>query len=323
MLDSLEMREIYCEEMIKLAKSDDRIVTVEADLCKAAGMMKFKEIFPDRVFDAGVAEANMTGMAAGLAAMGKRPFMHTFAPFVTRRALDQLTVSIAYTGLPVKIIGSDPGLAAELNGGTHMSFDDMGIMRAIPHMTVFEPADEAGLRALLPQMHALDTPCYMRLYRKKAEKVYTEPTNPNNFKLGKCNLLKEGTDAIIIAYGLVLPECLAAAEELDTCGIKTAVADMHTLKPLDVEFVSDCLDKYEIIVTAENHSVINGLGSAIAEYIAENAKYKEGKEGKKAARFKRIGVNDRFGVVGFKPYLQEFLGLDKTSIAKTVKEMSV
>ena len=317
MLDSVEMREIYCQEMIKLAKDDDRIVTVEADLCRAAGMMKFKEIFPDRVFDAGVAEANMTGMAAGLAAMGKRPFIHTFTPFITRRALDQLTVSIAYTGLPVKIIGSDPGLAAEINGGTHMSFDDMGIMRAIPQMTVFEPADEIGLCALLPQMHALDTPCYMRLYRKKAEKVYTESANSNHFKLGKCNLIKEGEDAIIIAYGLVLPECVAAAEELDKEGIKTAVADMHTLKPLDLEFVSDCIDKYEIVVTAENHSVINGLGSAVAEYIAEN------KKGQKAVKFKRIGVNDRFGVVGFKPYLQQFLGLDKENIVKIVKGFGV
>ncbi|MCL2813716.1 MAG: transketolase family protein [Oscillospiraceae bacterium] len=310
MLDLVEMRAAYCEEMINLAKADDRIVTVESDLCRAAGMMKFKDEFPGRVFDVGVAEANMTGIAAGLAAMGKRPFIHTFAPFVTRRALDQIAVSIAYAGLPVKIIGSDAGIAAEFNGGTHMAFDDMGIMRAIPKMTVFEPADETALRALLPQMHALDTPCYMRLYRKKAEKVYEDGFD---FKLGRCNLIKSGSDAVIIACGLVLPDCIAAANALDEDGIKTAVADMHTLKPLDLDFVSDALNKYKIIATAENHSVINGLGSAVSEYIAESGK---------AVAFKRIGVNDRFGEVGFKPYLQQALGLDRDNIAKIVKGLT-
>ena len=307
MLDLVEMRAAYCEEMINLAQMDDRVVTVESDLCRAAGMMKFKDEFPERVFDVGVAEANMTGIAAGLAAMGKRPFIHTFAPFITRRALDQLTVSIAYAGLPVKIIGSDAGLAAEFNGGTHMAFDDMGIMRAIPKMTVFEPADETALRALLWQMHALDTPCYMRLYRKKAEKIYDRGAC---FKLGKCNLIKSGSDAVIIACGLVLPECISAAHTLDEDGIKTAVADMHTIKPLDLDFLRESLNKYKIIVTVENHSVLNGLGSAVSEYIAESGK---------SVAFKRIGVNDRFGEVGFKPYLLQALGLDKDNIAKIVK----
>lgn len=311
MLDLVEMRAAYCEEMTKLAKSDDRIVLVEADLCRAAGMMKFKEEFSGRVFDVGVAEANMTGIAAGLAAMGKRPFIHTFTPFVTRRALDQIAVSIAYAELPVKIIGSDPGLAAEINGGTHMSFDDVGIMRAIPKMTVFEPADETALRALVPQMHALDSPCYMRLYRKKAEKVYGQDAD---FTLGKCNLIKSGRDALIIACGLVLPECISAAHDLDMDGIKTAVADMHTIKPLDADFLSDGLNQYETIVTVENHSVINGLGSAVSEYIAES---------KKAVKFKRIGANDRFGEVGFKAYLQKALRLDKENIVNIVKSLAI
>ena len=307
MLDLCEMRAAYCEEMTKLAENDARIVLVEADLCRAAGMMKFKEEFSGRVFDVGVAEANMAGIAAGLAAMGKRPFMHTFAPFATRRALDQIEVSIAYAGLPVKIVGSDAGIAAEVNGGTHMSFDDIGIMRAIPKMTVFEPADETALRALLPQMHELDSPCYMRLYRKKAETIYDKSFD---FTLGRCNLIKTGGDALIIGCGLVLPDCMAAANELDNGGIKTAVADMHTIKPLDADFLDDAIAKYKIIAAVENHSIINGLGSALSEHIAESGK---------AVRFKRIGANDRFGEVGFSPYLKQALGINKDNIAKIVK----
>ena len=309
MFDSVEVRVAYCEEMIKLAKADERIVLVEADLCRAAGMMKFKEEFPERTFDVGVAEANMTGIAAGLAAMGKRPFIHTFAPFMTHRALDQIVVSIAYANLPVKIIGSDPGFSAEVNGGTHMSFDDIGIMRAIPDMTVFEPCDEASMRALLPQMHASDKPCYMRLFRKKAETVYTSP-DAHDFKIGKCNMLKSGSDVLVITYGAVTIDCLKAAAALDGDGISAAVADMHTIKPLDLDFLADNIGKYKAVVTVENHSVMNGLGSAVSEYIAESGQ---------AVKFKRIGVQDRFGEVGFRPYLQQALGLDADSIAEGIK----
>ena len=309
MAGSFELRVAYCEEMIKLAKQDERIMVVEADLMKAAGMMKFKEEFPDRTFDVGVAEANMTGIAAGLAAMGKRPFVHTFAPFMTHRALDQIVLSVAYANLPVKIVGSDPGFSAEVNGGTHMSFDDVGIMRGIPGMTVFEAADEISLRALLPQAHALDTPCYIRFYRKVAETVYT---GSESIKLGKCNLIKQGSDVLIITYGAVLADSIAAANTLGEAGISAAVADMHTIKPLDTGFLAEQLGKYKAVVTVENHSILNGLGSAVSEYIAESGK---------AVKFRRIGVNDRFGEVGFRPYLQPAFGLGQDNIVKIIKSL--
>lgn len=309
MIETLELRSIYCNEMIKLAEKDPRIMTVDADLLKAAGMAPFREKFPDRSIDVGVAEANMIGVAAGLAAMGKIPFAHSFTPFATRRCFDQITISVAYAGQNVKIIGSDPGITAEVNGGTHMSFDDINLMRAIPGMTIVEPIDAASLKSLLPQIASLNSPVYMRLYRKNPKHVYEEGIK---LELGKANILREGTDVAVIASGIMVSTALNAAEELKKEGINVLVMDMHTIKPLDVKAVQYALDTCKAVVTAENHNIIGGLGSAVAEYMAENGC---------KAYLKRVGINDRFGMVGFRPFLDEVMGIDVNGVCSAVKKV--
>lgn len=309
MLETIELRAVYCREMIRLAEENPKIVTVDADLMRAAGMKPFEERFPDRAFDVGVAEANMTGIAAGLAAVGFVPFIHSFTPFVTRRTFDHITVSMAYAGLNVKIIGSDPGITAEVNGGTHMSVDDINLMRGIPNMLVAEPVDEASMVSLLPQILEHPTISYMRLFRKPARRIYEPGTN---LSLGKASILREGKDAAVIAAGIMVYNALQAAEALQKEGISITVVDMHTIKPLDVKTVLDIAQNCKVIVTAENHSIIGGLGSAVAEALAESGCN---------TRLKRIGFQDRYGLVGFRPYLEETLGLSPEHITLAVQEM--
>lgn len=307
MLEDKELREIYCESLIDLAEKDERIVLLEADLMKATGTLPFKQRFPDRTVDVGVAEANMIGVAAGLSAFGKIPFANSFTAFATRRCYDQITISVAYAGLNVKIGGTDPGVAAELNGGTHMSFEDMGIMRNIPGMTIFEPVDGVQLRKILPQVAAHAGPVYIRLFRRKAEKIFG---TSDEFRLGKANRLREGTDATVFATGLMVANSLEAAKQLEKEGIGVRVVNMHTIKPLDVEEVVLAAEETGAVITAENHSIINGLGSAVAEVLAEN----------RPVPMERVGVRDRFGEVGMKDYLMEALGLTAEDIANAVRK---
>ncbi|MEG1417518.1 MAG: hypothetical protein RSC55_02670 [Oscillospiraceae bacterium] len=185
MVEHIWMREVYCESLIELAKNDDRVVLLEADLMRASGTMPFRAEFPERTFDIGIAEANMICIAAGLAAEGFIPFADTFTPFATRRCFDQLAISVAYSKLPVKICGTDPGIAAELNGGTHMSFEDVGIVRNLPGFTIIEPVDSTQLRQAMPFIAAHDGPVYMRLLRKPAEKIYDESYR---FQWGKADV---------------------------------------------------------------------------------------------------------------------------------------
>ena len=211
MLEAQEMRTVYCETMIALAKEDPRIVDLEADLTGAHGMKPFKAAYPERSFNVGIAEANMVGVAAGLSACGKIPFVHSFATFASRRCFDQIAVSVCYAGLNVKIVGSDPGVGAELNGGTHMALEDMGIMRTLPGMTIFEPTDSVQLRKALPAVARHEGPVYIRLFRRKAEKVFDEDYA---FTLGKADFLREGSDVTIIASGVCVANALQAAEML-------------------------------------------------------------------------------------------------------------
>jgi len=182
MANDKELRQVYAELLLKIAETDDRIVVLEADLMKATGTTPFKEKYPERFIDVGVAEANMIGVAAGLCVAGKIPFAHSFTPFATRRVLDQIAISIAYAKLNAKIGGTDPGVTAELNGGTHMSVEDAGLIRGIPNMMIVEPADATQLLSLLPQIAAVDSPVYMRLARKSKDRYFSEDTE---FKMGK------------------------------------------------------------------------------------------------------------------------------------------
>lgn len=307
MKDTVEVRKAYCNTLIDMAKTDDRICVLEADLMSATGTKPFKEAFPERTINVGIAEANMIGVASGLSTFGKVPFCATFSPFMTRRALDQIEISVAYAKLNVKLVGTDPGISAQLNGGTHMSFDDMGIMRGIPTMVVFEPTDATMVQKALPQIVDHYGPVYIRMYRKITEKVYDDDLE---FDLFKAIRLKEGTDATLIASGMMVPVALEAYDKLQAEGINVRVVDMHTWKPLDEDEVMKAAVETGAIVTCENHSVINGLGSAVSEYLA----------GTRPTIVKRVGVQDQFGEVGKEDYLFARYNLTADDVVKAVKE---
>ena len=201
--DISDMRDAYCQTLMALAEENPKIVALDADLAGAMGMKPFRKAYPERFFDCGIQEGNMIGVACGLAVEGKIPFAHTFAPFCTRRACDQIFISGAYNKANVKIVGSDPGITAAYNGGTHMPFEDMGIMRGMPTMVVIEPADVIQLKNLLPQIAAYEGIVYMRLVRKEVMKVYDEGSE---FEIGKAAVLKEGTDVTLIASGYCVTE---------------------------------------------------------------------------------------------------------------------
>lgn len=300
------LRETYVDWLIEAAAKDERIVLLEADLSKAAGTPRFKEAYPDRLINVGIAEANMVGVAAGMNAMGKIPFTHTFTAFATRRCCDQVTLSVAYAGLNVKLMGSDPGVTAELNGGTHMSMEDVAIMRNIPGMVIYEPVDSAQLKKMMPQIVAHEGPVYIRLLRRNAIQVFDDN---DTFTLGKGTMLKEGSDVTIIASGIMVAEAIRAGETLAAEGINAEIINIHTIKPLDAEMVLASAKKTGAVVTAENGSILNGLGGAVCETLSENC----------PVPVKRVGVKDHFGEVGLTPFLQEKYGLTDKEIVAAAK----
>lgn len=301
------LRETYVDLLIEQAAKDERIVLLEADLSKAAGTGRFKEAYPDRLINVGIAEANMVGVAAGMSAMGKIPFTHTFTAFATRRCCDQVTLSVAYAGLNVKLMGSDPGVTAELNGGTHMSMEDISIMRNIPGMTIYEPVDSAQLRKIFPQIVAAPGPVYIRLLRRNAVEIFNDS---QEFTLGKGTMIKEGSDVTILCSGIMVAESIKAAEMLKNDGIDAEIINIHTIKPLDVQMVAKSAKKTGAVVTAENHSVIGGLGSAVSEVLSESY----------PVPVRRVGINDHFGEVGLTDFLMEKYGLTAEHIAAEAKK---
>lgn len=306
MLEDRWLRETYVDLLIEYAEKDPRIVIVEADLMRAAGTFRFKDAYPDRTVDVGVQEANMIGVAAGMAAMGKIPFTHTFTPFSTRRVCDQVTLSVSYAGLNVKIMGSDPGVTAELNGGTHMSMEDVAIMRNIPGMVIYEPVDSQQLKAIFPQILMHNGPVYIRLLRRNASKVFDDASDQ---KLGKGVLIKEGKDITIVASGIMVSESMEAAEELSKMGIDAEIINMHTIKPLDEDILLRSVKKTGAVVTVENHNILNALGGAVAECVGENY----------PVPLKRVGVKDHFGEVGLTDFLKEKYGLTSKEIVAAAK----
>src|SRR5665648_92789 len=306
--EDIEMRNVYCQALMELARKNDQIVVLDADLMSSMGMIPFLEAFPERTFNCGIQEANMIGVAAGLSTTGKIPYTHTFGPFATRRCYDQIFLSGAYTKSNIRIIGSDPGITAAYNGGTHMPLEDMGIMRNIPEMTVLEITDSVMLRDIIIQMAELYGMFYVRLLRKNAVKVYEEGST---FKIGKAVKLKDGKDVTIIANGIMVSEALKAAYILEEKRISTRILDMFTLKPIDKEAIIVSAKETGAIVTVENHNIINGLGSAIAEVLVENI----------PIPMERIGVKDMFGEVGSVDYLKERFELTANDIVKKVEKV--
>jgi len=307
-LEEVMMRDVYASTLMKLAEKDSRVVVLDADLMNSMGMVPFGEAFPDRTFNVGVQEANMVGVAAGLSATGKIPFAHSFGPFATRKAYDATFISGAYARLNVRIVGSDPGITAAYNGGTHMPFEDMGIMRNVPTMTVIEPVDGAMLQNLIQQMVDLQGMFYMRLLRRQPVQVYEYGST---FDIGRGVVLRDGTDVTIFSSGILVHESLTAADSLQKKGISCRVVNLFTIKPLDRGLVAQCAAETGAIVTCENHNVINGLGSAVAETLVETV----------PVPMERIGSQDQFGEVGSVGYLMKRYEMGADDIVKRVMKV--
>jgi transketolase len=304
-----EMRGVYGEMLSKMASEDPRIVVLDADLMRANGTFNYREQFPGRWIDVGVAEANMVGISAGLSATGMIPFPATFTCFAARRTFDQFFISANYAKQNVKLTGTDPGVAAAFNGGTHMSFEDIGLMRTIPQIVICEPSDPMSVRKLLPQIAYRQGSSYFRLHRKPIVPIYDES---EELELGKGKVIAEGDDVSIIAAGAIMvAEAIKAAEALESRGILATVVDMHTIKPIDEELVVRLARKTGAILTAENHQVRNGLGSAVAEVLTDNYPVPQ----------RRVGIQDEFGEVGTQEYLQKRFGLTAENLVSETEKL--
>lgn len=305
--ESKEMRAVFAETMARMTQDDNRVIYLEADLMNSIGMVGYSKNYPQNTINCGIQEANMIGVASGMSAVGLIPFVHTFGTFASRRVMDQVFLSAAYAKLNVRIIGSDPGVTAALNGGTHMPFEDYGMMRCVPEVTILEPTDSVMLADLVETTKDLYGVFYIRLSRKKAVRIYEDGSK---FEIGKAVSLRDGKDVTIFATGICVAEALKAADILASEGITAAVSNMFTIKPIDKDAIIAAAQKTGAIVTAENHNIINGLGSAVAEVLSENI----------YAPLERIGVNDRFGEVGDVGYLMKTFGLTAEDIADKARK---
>lgn len=304
--EAVEMRSVFAQVMEEMQARDSRLIYMDADLMNSIGMAKYWKEHPDKTINCGIQEANMIGVAAGMSATGLIPFVHTFGTFASRRAMDQVFVSAAYAKLNVRIIGSDPGITASLNGGTHMPFEDMGMMRCIPEITILEPTDSVMLADMIRQTKEKYGVFYIRLSRKKCEKIYEDGSS---FEIGKAAKIRDGKDVTIFATGICVAEAVKAAKLLEKEGISAAVSNMFTIKPIDKDAIIEAAKDTGAVVTAENHNIINGLGSAVAEVLAENA----------CVPLERIGAKDCFGEVGPVDYLRERFEMTAEDIAKAAK----
>lgn len=302
-----EMRRAAVQTLDQLMNENENIIFFDADLAGASGSKALMESHPDQFVEAGISEANMIGMAAGMSTYGMIPFVHSFAPFVSRRVFDQVFLSGAYAGNTLNILGTDPGFAAAANGGTHTTFEDMAMMRTIPNAIVMDACDPVQLAWMMEALcKAGDGVHYVRTTRKAVRPVY-EPDS--TFEIGKGNVLRQGEDVLIVATGPLVSDALDAAERLEKLGWSTEVIDMFTIKPLDEGLLVEEARGKKAVVTIENHNVIGGLGSAAAEVLMEQGV---------CVPFKRMGIEEQFGQVGSVDYLQEAFGLTADDLVQTV-----
>jgi transketolase len=307
-IDKREMRKVYIDTLIQTAQNNPNIIVINCDLTSSMGTGSFAKTFPERSFNMGIQEANACGVAAGLSVMDYIPFFHSFAVFSTRRIFDQVFLSCAYSKLNVKLVGGDPGVTAAVNGGTHMPFEDLGIMRTIPGVTLVEPSDPVMMSNIIPKISQHYGVDYIRMARKKVPRIYEEGSD---FTIGKAVVLREGTDVSLIASGICVYEALKAADSLAEEGIRARVVDMFTIKPIDSECIIDCAERTKAIVTVENHNIINGLGSAVSEVLSEND----------PVPMERVGVMDCFGEVGSQEFLMDRFNLTEETICKKAKRV--
>lgn len=261
----MEMRKSYVNELARLMRKNDKIFVLDADLAGAGGTKPLYSEFPDRCVDVGIAEANMACIAAGLASQGFIPFIHSFAPFSTRRIYDQIAVSVCYSEQNVKIIGFDPGITATSNGGTHMSFEDIASMRALCNVVVMDIADDVQIAKALPSIVEYNGPMYIRFMRKQTDRVFDENYQ---FTFGKADKLFDGSDITIIASGISLLDARDAALALQQRGISVDLLGIHTVKPLDEQAVIESARKTRKVLTVENHSIHGGLYAAVCETLS-------------------------------------------------------
>lgn len=301
-------RESYGEALRDLAEEYKDLVVLDADLAAATKTGIFKKAYPDRFFDCGIAEANMMGVAAGLAASGKIPFASTFAMFAAGRAYEIVRNSIGYPHLNVKIGATHAGISVGEDGATHQCNEDIALMRTIPGMTVINPCDDVEARAAIRAALDFNGPVYMRFGRLAVPIINDAETY--KFELGKGVVLKDGSDVTIVATGLLVNEAVEAAKALEADGISARVVNIHTIKPLDKELICKCAKETGVIVTAEEHSVIGGLGSAVADAVTECC----------PVPVVKIGVNDEFGYSGPAVDLLKAFGLSAENIVARVKE---
>lgn len=311
------MRNAFVSELFDLAVKDKQIVLLMGDIGNRM-FNRYRETFPERFFNCGIAEANMIGVAAGMALSGLRPVLYTTAPFLTSRCFEQIKIDLCYHHLPVILAGLGGGLSYAGMGATHHSFEDIAILRTLPGMTVVCPADAAevrlALREALTEASQRDGPVYLRLGKKGEPAVHQSALD---FAIGRGIELRAGEDVCLLGTGNILPEVLGAAEILSDRGVSARVVSMHTVKPLDEALLSDAFSRFRLVVTVEEHSLIGGFGAAVAERLADRPC-----GGESAPRLLRLGMRDAFfGCAGDQRYAREHFGLSAAQIAEAVEPL--
>lgn len=300
-------RESYGEALVELGRKNDKVVVFDADLSGATKTGNFAKEFKDRFFNIGIAEQDMVATAAGMSTCGKIPYASSFAVFLTGRAYDEVRNSIAYPNLNVKLCGTHAGVTVGEDGATHQMLEDINLMRGLPNMKVFCPADEIETRWIIEEISKIEGPCYVRLGRSKVPMIYDEN---ETFEIGKAKQIGEGKDATIFASGVTVAEAIKAQEKLKEEGIDVRVVDIYSIKPIDKDMIIKCAKETNKLISVEDHSVIGGIGTAIADVLTEEY----------PCKLTKIGVKDTFGKSGKADELLKYYGLDSESIIKAIKE---
>lgn len=294
-------RQSYGEALVELGKENEKVVVLDADLATATKTIEFAKEFPNRFFDIGIAEADMIGTAAGMATCGKIPYASTFAVFAAGRTYDQIRSSVCYPNLNVKICATHSGVTVGEDGATHQMLEDLSLMRALPNMKVFCPSDDVQTKWLIKEISKINGPCYVRLCRLATPDIYNEN---QKFEMGKMVQIGNGTDATIFATGVTVSEAVKAQKELKEKSIDVRVVDVHTIKPLDEEMIIKCAKETKRLISIEDHSIIGGLGSSIAEVLTERYPVK----------LERMGIKDKFGKSGKAEELLNYFEIDSSAI---------
>lgn len=301
-------RKGFADALIRLGEKHDNLVVLDADCAKSNMTNLFKNRFPNRFFNIGISECDLVGTAAGMAVAGKVPFANAYANFLTGRAFDQMRISVCYSNNNVKIVGHNAGTSAAQEGATHLPLEDISLMRSLPRMTVIVPADAVEMEKAVEAAYYHDGPIYLRV-GKLPVPIVTKKEEP--FEIGKAIKYREGSDITIISTGIMLDESLKAVEELEKQGVSAELLHIHTIKPIDKEAIVASAAKTKNVISVEEHSIIGGLGSAVAEVLSES----------QPAKLRRIGTNDRFGVSGKMDELLDLFELRAHRIVSTANEL--